>query len=117
MLSDELGTKHTGRHITRELFPFSYTEYLGFKNLSPSAKSFAGFMRFGGFPEYLKSEDEDLLTELFKDILISDIKTRYGIRDYKSLQRLALLLMSHTSDRIAATRLKQPLAISSPIRY
>ncbi|MEI7897447.1 MAG: AAA family ATPase [bacterium] len=27
-LSKELGTKLTGRHITKELFPFSYTEYL-----------------------------------------------------------------------------------------
>ena len=27
MLSRELGTKLTGRHISRELFPFSYSEY------------------------------------------------------------------------------------------
>ncbi len=30
MLSRELGTKLTGRHITRELFPFSYAEYCSF---------------------------------------------------------------------------------------
>ena len=31
MLSRELGTKLTGRHITKELFPFSYAEYCGYK--------------------------------------------------------------------------------------
>ena len=33
MLSRELGTKLTGRHITKELFPFSYNEYCSYKNL------------------------------------------------------------------------------------
>jgi len=30
MLSMELGTKLTGRHISKELFPFSFSEYLSF---------------------------------------------------------------------------------------
>ena len=32
LLSQELGTKLTGRQITQELFPFSFTEYLRFLN-------------------------------------------------------------------------------------
>ncbi len=36
LLSQELGTKLTGRHITQELFPFSYGEFLTFKHLQPS---------------------------------------------------------------------------------
>lgn len=113
MLSTELGTKLTGRHITQELFPFSYTEYLAFNTLSASAESFTGYMKSGGFPEYLKSRDEDQLIELFRDILIRDIVTRYGIRDYKSLQRLALFLMANIGNRITASRLRQPLSIAS----
>ncbi|MHC1707861.1 MAG: ATP-binding protein [Bacteroidales bacterium] len=113
MLSTELGTKLTGRHITQELFPFSYTEYLAFNNGSADAASFSDYMKYGGFPEYLKSKDEDQLTELFRDILIRDIVNRYGIKDSKSLQRLASFLFANTGNRITATRLKQPLSIGA----
>src|ERR1700733_7284754 len=34
LLSRELGTRLTGRHITKELFPFSYHEFCSFKGLS-----------------------------------------------------------------------------------
>jgi predicted AAA+ superfamily ATPase len=33
LLSRELGTKLTGRHITRELYPFSYGEFCDYKNV------------------------------------------------------------------------------------
>ena len=34
LLSKELGTRLTGRHLRHELFPFSYLEYLGFKKFT-----------------------------------------------------------------------------------
>ena len=39
LLSKELGTKLTGRQITKELFPFSYREFNQFKQLEPSVDS------------------------------------------------------------------------------
>lgn len=39
LLSRELGTKLTGRHITKELFPFSYNEFISHQKLSPSTES------------------------------------------------------------------------------
>lgn len=113
LLSRELGTKLTGRHISQELFPFSYSEFLTFKKLSSSAISLKTYMHTGGFPEYLKTEDEEQLTTLFNDILIRDIVTRYGVKDIKSLQRLASYLYSNIANRITATKLKQPLAIGA----
>lgn len=73
LLSMELGSKLTGRHITRELFPFSYREFLTFKKLSPSEESLNQYLSKGGFPEYLKTEDEQQLTTLFDDIVMRDI--------------------------------------------
>ncbi len=113
MLSQELGTRLTGRHISRELFPFSYIEFLAYKNLQPSAESLTMYLRLGGFPEYLKSGDPEQLTSLFSDILIRDIVARYGIKDIVSLHRLANHLMANTGNRITATRLKQPLSIGA----
>lgn len=113
LLSMELGSKLTGRHITRELFPFSYREFLTFKKLSPSEESLNQYLSKGGFPEYLKTEDEQQLTTLFDDIVMRDIVARYGIKDIKSLQRLATFLITNISNRITATKLKQPLSIGA----
>ena len=113
LLSKELGTRLTGRHITQELFPFSYSEFLTFRNLAPSSESLKNYMQTGGFPEFVKNGDEEQLAALFEDILMRDIVTRYGIKDIKSLHRLAIYLISNIGNRIAATRLKQPLSIGA----
>lgn len=113
LLSMELGSKLTGRHITKELFPFSYREFLTFNKLSPSEKSLNQYLSKGGFPEYLKTEDEQQLTTLFDDIIMRDIVARYGIKDIKSLQRLSTFLIANTGNRVTATKLKQPLSIGA----
>lgn len=113
LLSRELGTRLTGRHISQELFPFSYSEFLNFKGLNPSAESLEVYMQTGGFPEFLKTGDTEQLAALFEDVLIRDIVTRYGIKDIKSLHRLAAYLISNIGNRITATKLKQPLSIGA----
>ncbi len=113
LLSKELGTRLTGRHITQELFPFSYNEFLKFKTLVSSKESLELYMKFGGFPEYVRIGDEEQIISLFNDVLIRDIVSRYGIKDIKSLQRLALYLISNIGNRITATKLKQPLSIGA----
>ncbi len=113
MLGEELGTRLTGRHITQELFPFSYTEFLSFRLLEPNQESLAKYMKLGGFPEFLKSEAPEQLLMLYDDILMRDIVARYGIKDIVSLKRLANYLLANIGNRISATKLKQPLSIGA----
>lgn len=113
LLSKELGTRLTGRQITQELFPFSYSEFLKFRVLAPSSESLKTYMQTGGFPEFVKTGDEEQLVALFDDILIRDIVARYGIKDIKSLHRLASFLLSNIGNRITATKLKQPLSLGA----
>lgn len=113
LLSRELGSKLTGRHISQELFPFSFKEFLKFKSFTSSSESIRQYMQSGGFPEFLKSDDKLQLSTLFDDILIRDIVARYGIKDIKSLQKLASYLVSNTGTRVTATKLKQPLSIGA----
>jgi len=54
LLSRELGTRLTGRHLSWELFPFSYGEALRFSGGKPSHTSFESYSRTGGFPEFLE---------------------------------------------------------------
>lgn len=80
LLSSELGTHLTGRHIPMELFPFSYSEYLSFKSRPADEDSLLNYLRDGGIPEYVKNESEIILNTLIDDILIRDIAIRNSIK-------------------------------------
>ena len=113
LLSRELGTKLTGRHLNIELFPFSYSEFLKAAKMKSGEASVIRYINDGGFPEYLISHKEEILSELFEDILIRDIVIRYGVRDIKGLQRLALWLISNIGNRVTGSKLKQVVGISA----
>jgi len=113
VFAKELGTKLTGRHVDCELFPFDYGEYLAFVKAREGAEATGEYLRRGGFPAYLASDDERLLETLFEDILIRDVVVRHGIREIDALRRLASYLIENISCRMSATRLRQPLAIST----
>ena len=113
LLSMELGTRLTGRHITKELFPFSFEEYCRFRNLEPSSNACAEYLQEGGFPQYLKYRDEEILSSLFNDILYRDIAVRYGVRDVKALQELTYYLMSNIGNRVSANKLTQAVHVKT----
>jgi predicted AAA+ superfamily ATPase len=113
LLSRELGTKLTGRHITKELFPFSYQEFLSFKSLQANVDSLQKYMDTGGFPEYVKTKNADILIALFQDILNRDIVVRYGIRDVRALKRLAVYLISNVGNLVTANKLQSTLGIKT----
>ena len=114
LLSKELGTRLTGRHFTRELFPFSYSEFIKFKSLKTGAVSFQKYLEAGGFPEYVKTGKKEYLTQLFSDILNRDIIVRHGVRDVSSLKRLSVFLMSNIGNLISATKLQQSFSVKTP---
>lgn len=113
LLSKELGTKLTGRHITKELFPFSFLEFCSFYNIPSDHNAFEQYTTKGGFPEYLKTLNNDILSALIDDILYRDIAVRHNIRDVKSLKRLLLFLGANIGNLISATKLTQSIGIKS----
>jgi Predicted ATPase (AAA+ superfamily) len=113
LLSKELGTKLTGRHITKELFPFSYPEFLKFLHLENETLNVDKYLKMGGFPEYLSTGDTLVLESLFDDILYRDIAVRYGIRDVHSFRKLAVYLLTNIGTPVSANRLKQVLTVKS----
>lgn len=113
LLSKELGTKLTGRHITKELFPFSFEEFTEYTNQPMSKDSLADYLYTGGFPEYVKQRIEDILHYVLEDILLRDIAIRHNIRDVNNLQKLALYLISNVGKPFSANRLKSMIGIGS----
>ncbi len=113
MLSRELGTRLTGRYKQIELFPFSYTEFLLFKNLSPGEGSFEAYFLSGGFPEFLQNQDQDYLRTLFRDILTRDVAVRRNITNETSLIRLGVFLCSNAGKPFSYSRIANLLEIKS----
>ena len=95
LLSKELGTRLTGRHLRQELFPFSYNEYLAFTSTNAGSESFNDYLIKGGFPEYLQFGRSEILQELLTDIIMRDIVVRHKLRSPKSIKELALFLISN----------------------
>ena len=114
LLSRELGARLTGRHISKELFPFSYKEFCSFLKLKAGAESLSQYLEKGGFPEFLKTGNTDILTQLQSDILYRDIAVRYGIRDVSSLRRLFVYLVSNPSQLFSPSKLTGAAGVKSP---
>ena len=113
LLSKELGTRLTGRHLREEIFPFSFKEFLKLNNKSSSLNSFREYFVKGGFPEYLKLQKAELLQELLNDIVVRDISVRYNVKNLKTLKEIALYLLSNTGKEFSYNSLKKMFELGS----
>lgn len=126
LLSQELGTRLTGRHLKIELFPFSFREYLNFYNVKipkldiltttqrgKLLKYQSDYMLSGGIPDALKYPDINLHKTLYDDVLYRDIATRYRLNNTKELKELAFYLISNISSLISFNKLKELLMLGS----
>jgi len=113
LLSKELGTKLTGRHITHELFPFSYTEMLRLMSKKRSLLSFESYMKTGGFPEYLKFNKTEILQELLNDIVMRDIVSRYNIRETKTIKEIAIYILTNVGKEFSYTNIAKHFKLGS----
>ncbi|MBU3913388.1 MAG: ATP-binding protein [Nanoarchaeota archaeon] len=104
LLSRELATHLTGRHLLTNIFPFSFKEYLKFENkeliTSEIKEKLSLYLLNGGYPEILskKVELKEYLSNLFNSILYKDIMKRYKIRNPKQIENLAIYLISNIAN-------------------
>lgn len=117
MLSIELGTHLTGRHLSMELFPFSYSEFIRFKELNSGESAVKDYLKAGGIPEYIKSGIPAVLNTLVDDILMRDIAVRHSIRDIVSLRQLTAYLITNIGNLVSANKLVGMFDIKSPATF
>jgi predicted AAA+ superfamily ATPase len=117
MLSIELGTHLTGRHLSMELFPFSFSEFINFKGLQNGRDAVTAYLITGGIPEYLKTGISSILNSLVDDILMRDIAVRHSVRDVNSLRRLTAFLITNIGNLISANKLVGMFDLKSPSTF
>lgn len=115
LLGRELGAKLTGRHLSTEVHPFSYGEYLSFGGRERGATTLGEYLDQGGFPGALREPAAGglLLRELLRDLVQRDIVSRHGLRDTRHLMNLALHLLAHTGQPLSLQSLAKGLGIPS----
>ena len=113
LLGPEVGSKLTGRHLSLEIFPFEYSEYLAFTGQRRGAASLLSYLDDGGFPSYLRDRNAQGLRELLRDVIQRDIATRQGLRETRHLMNLSLFLLANTGLPFSMQTLTKSLAIPS----
>lgn len=110
LLSGELATELTGRHIALEIFPFSFRE---FKKIGSG--SLSEYLQNGGFPEILveKNIAQTYLPTLFDSIVLTDVVKRYKIKLPTKIIELSSYLLSNFTALQSYTRLKNSLGFQS----
>ena len=117
MLSKEIASTLGGRFVVREVFPFSWREYLSYYGVFPGAnweyepetrlevrRRFDDYFFYGGFAESFPLVGKrEWLGSLLQKILMGDVISRYKIRNDRQLR----LLLRKIADNVM-----QPTAIS-----
>ena len=126
LLSRELSTLLTGRHLDLVIFPLSFKEFLKFKNVDLSKRFeivnkeieikrlLREYIEFGSFPEVvLGGEKRQILLNYFEDLLNKDIVRRFKIRKSKELVSLAKFYLGNISSLITFSSLERTLNITA----
>lgn len=122
MLSREISSTLGGRYLTKEIRPFSFSEYLEYHNihllqhweLSPIradvVRLFSDYFYYGGLSEVFDIQDKkSWLQSLYQKILYSDIVMRKGVRNERSLRLLIRKLADSVMQPTAIKRLQDIL--------
>ncbi|PKM99523.1 MAG: hypothetical protein CVU78_05795 [Elusimicrobia bacterium HGW-Elusimicrobia-2] len=126
LLSKELATLLTGRHLQFSIFPFSFREMLRFKKVDYGERAvymtekravikkyLDEYVKTGGFPEFLKYRKKEILQEYFNNIIDRDIAERYKVGNIKQVKELARYLLTNTGNLSTYNRLKNATEIKS----
>ncbi len=115
LLSGELATHLTGRYADVILYPFSFREFLNYKNLKNDIYSTKGiaelkvalkeYIKIGGFPE-AHLFGREMTSRIYSDIIYKDVIVRHGIRNQKTFSELSNYLVSNFSREITYSKLK-----------
>lgn len=126
LLSGELATSLTGRHIPIEIFPFSFTEFLSARNFrrgngapyeteAEILKLMEEFLINGGFPEVVVKglAPKGYLDTLLDSLILKDVVKRYKVRLAGKIYDLHTYLLNNFASEASFRRLCAKLGFNS----
>lgn len=126
LLSRELSTLITGRHVDMTVFPLSFREFLSFNNLEVNnnldlvnkkidiKRLLSEYFEYGSFPGVvLAGAKKQILLAYFDDLLNKDLIRRYKIRKTGKIKELAIYYLSNISTPSTYNSLKKQLLLTT----
>jgi len=125
MLSSDVATTLGGRFFIKEVFPFSFSEYLRALNIDVSDRNllsttdgrstvkryFEEYFLFGGFPEAISlPAKRDYLMSLYQKLYLGDIASRHSIENTFALRVMYRKLAESIKQPISYTRITNIVA-------
>jgi predicted AAA+ superfamily ATPase len=137
MLSREIATTLGGRYLIKDIYPFSFSEYLTVNKVNLTERwqfsnkryeirrKFDLFFKFGGFPELSHFKEKRIwLENLYQKVFYGDLIVRYKIRNDFALRVLVSKLAESVHDGMSFNRMKNviqaagaPIGVSTVIEY
>ena len=130
LLSKELATHLTGRHIPIEILPFNFSEILKAKQYEvtpdklslPEEKAklleyMTQYMTSGGYPEVVTKgvDPRGYLDVLFDAVLFKDVVKRHKVRFSEQIASLGSYLINNVSGQYGAKKLANILEFKSQV--
>jgi predicted AAA+ superfamily ATPase len=127
LLSREFGTALSGRFLAINVFPLSFGEYLLFKGQPETDKislitqkvaykiAFNEYLKAGGFPKTYSLEEDLRRQEIimyYETIILKDIVARYNLKNYDSVKKVALYLLSNIGKPFNLNKVRVSLTLS-----
>lgn len=103
LLSSDLATLFTGRTFEIEVFPFSFSEFMRYFELTDQYAAFNRYIQEGGMSgSYLYKTPEskyDYIADVFNTLIVRDIQQKYKIRNMPLMERLCDFLIDNVSNQ------------------
>lgn len=113
LLSGELATRLSGRHVEIRVHPLTYMEFLHFHSLQDNDDSLMTYLNYGGLPGLrtvgLDNEEQvwAYLASVFNTIMLKDIIERYDIRNVPFLNNLIAFYADTTGKLTSANSISK----------
>ena len=127
LLSSEIASVLTGRYISVDVYPLSFSEFLDFKQIKVENKmdlvskkielnrELSNYLKDGGFPrlvDYPNDEKKELLSAYKNSILLKDIVARFKLKNFEVLNEITAFLLANVGIIQSITKLKNNFSVS-----
>ena len=108
LLSSELSTLLTGRHIEIKMLPLSFKEYKDAQNINDLEELYQKYISLGSFPYTLQLDEDEIskyLGSLYNDVIIKDVMIRKNISDETMLKSIAIFALDNIGNLLSTNNI------------
>lgn len=116
LLSSDLATLFTGRHIEIHVYPFSFAEYCTYFEVSADniQQAFSDYIQIGGmagsYPYSSESDRKKYVRDVYHTILLRDLVDKYRLANATMLRRVSHYLMDNTGNLSSSRNISNALS-------